>query len=255
MSSFITRRRFLTGAATTLSTLLLSGCDRLSRTQWFPQLLSSAEALNHQAHNWITRDHALAKEFTEADISPVFPSNGTSNPKQPQYQALARNGFSDWRLEVGGLVQQPISLSLMDIRALPSRTQITRHDCVEGWSAIAKWKGAKLSALLERVRPLPVAKYVVFYCADQMDEAGHAYYESVALKDAFHPQTILAYEWNGVLLPIRYGAPIRLRLERQLGYKMAKYVMRIQLVESFESIAGGKGGFWEDRGYEWYAGI
>ncbi len=138
---------------------------------------------------------------------------------------------------------------------LPSRTQITRHDCVEGWSAIGKWKGARLGALLERVGPQPAARYLVFHCADPMDDNGTLYYESIDLEDARHPQTLLAYELNDRPLPIANGAPIRLRVERQLGYKMAKYVMAIELVDSFRHIGGGKGGYWEDQGYEWHAGI
>jgi DMSO/TMAO reductase YedYZ molybdopterin-dependent catalytic subunit len=149
-----------------------------------------------------------------------------------------------------------LALSLAEIRGLPSRTQITRHDCVEGWSAIGEWKGARLSALLEAAHPLPHARYVVFYCADPMEtDPGSSYYESIDLEDAFHPQTILAYDLNGGPLPIKNGAPLRLRLERQLGYKMAKYVMRLELVEHLSSIRGGEGGYWEDQGYEWYAGI
>ena len=177
-------------------------------------------------------------------------------PNNPTYRALAANGFADYRLEVGGLVERPMKLTLAEIRALPSRTQITRHDCVEGWSAIGKWKGARLSALLEAVHLKPNARYVVFHCADPMEDNGTSlYYESVDLEDAFHPQSILAYELNGETLPIKNGAPLRLRLERQLGYKMAKYVMRLEIVEDLSRIAGGKGGYWEDQGYEWYAGI
>jgi Sulfite oxidase and related enzymes len=167
---------------------------------------------------------------------------------------MARNGFADWKLEMNGLVQQPTTVSLTDIQAMPSRTQITRHDCVEGWSAIGKWKGVQLGRMLEQVQPLPSARFVVFHCADP-DEEGQPYYESLDFDDAFHPQTILAYEMNDQPLPIAHGAPLRLRVERQLGYKHAKYVMRIELVESLEHIGGGRGGYWEDQGYEWYAGI
>lgn len=249
------RRRFLARAAGALGALALGGCDRLSQTEWFSRVLGSAEDVNRRLHHVITSSQALAREYAEADLSPVFPSNGTSDPGTPEYRALAANGFADWRLRVGGLVERPSSFSLEELRELPSRTQITRHDCVEGWSAIAKWKGARLSALLEGVRPRPQARYVMFFCADPMNDAGHNYYESIGLEDAFHPQTLLAYEWNDTALPVRYGAPIRLRVERQLGYKMAKYVMSIALVEDFASIGGGKGGSWEDHGYEWYAGI
>ena len=172
------------------------------------------------------------------------------------YRQLAQNAFADYRLVVDGLVDAPASLSLAEIRALPSRTQITRHDCVEGWSAIAKWKGVKLAALLESVRPKPGARFVVFHCADPMASDGtDLYYESIDLEDAFHSQTILAYEMNDAALPIANGAPIRLRVERQLGYKHAKYIMRLELVESFAGIGGGKGGYWEDQGYQWFAGI
>jgi hypothetical protein len=133
------------------------------------------------------------------------------------------------------------------VRALPSRTQITRHDCVEGWSAIGKWKGVPLSTILDAVKPKPEARFVVFHCADPMEDDGtQFYYESVDMEDAHHPQTILAYELNDKTLPIPNGAPIRVRIKRQLGYKQAKFIMRIELVESFEKIGGGKGGYWED---------
>jgi DMSO/TMAO reductase YedYZ molybdopterin-dependent catalytic subunit len=197
----------------------------------------------------------MAQEFSESDLSPFFRSNGTSDPDNPEYQALAANHFIDYRLQVGGLVARPRAYSLDALKALPSRTQITRHDCVEGWSAIGKWKGVQLSRVLEQVEPLPSAKYVVFYCADPMNARGTRYYESIDMEDAWHAQTLLAYELNDEPLPIKNGAPIRVRIERQLGYKMAKYIMQIQLIDRLDGIAGGKGGYWEDRGYEWYAGI
>ncbi len=250
----IDRRRFVIGALQAAGLFVLAGCDNLSRSDWFTSLLGKAEGVTRRAQRLLTPRRAMAKEFTEADLSPVFPPNGTDNPANPVYQALARNGFADWRLEVGGLVQHPAVFSLAELRDMPSRTQITRHDCVEGWSAIGKWTGIQLGELLARVQPLPSARYVVFYCADP-DEDGQHYYESIDFEDAYHPQTILAYELNGKTLPIAHGAPVRLRVERQLGYKMAKYVMRIEVMESFASIAGGQGGYWEDQGYEWYAGI
>jgi len=250
----IDRRRFVIGALQAAGLFVLAGCDNLSRSDWFTSLLGKAEGVTRRAQRLLTPRRAMAKEFTEADLSPVFPPNGTDNPANPVYQALARNGFADWRLEVGGLVQHPAVFSLAELRDMPSRTQITRHDCVEGWSAIGKWTGIQLGELLARVQPLPSARYVVFYCADP-DEDGQHYYESIDFEDAYHPQTILAYELNGKTLPIAHGAPVRLRVERQLGYKMAKYVMRIEVMESFASIAEGQGGYWEDQGYEWYAGI
>jgi len=249
------RRRFLRRALASCGAFVLSGCDQLSQSAWFTKLLGNAEKLTFATQRLLLPRKAMAQEFTEADLSPFFRSNGTSNPDNPEYQALAANHFADYRLQVGGLVAQPRAYSLDELKALPSRTQITRHDCVEGWSAIGKWKGVPLSRVLEQVEPQPAARYVVFYCADPMDVLGTRYYESIDMEDAWHAQTLLAYELNDAPLPIRNGAPIRVRVERQLGYKMAKYIMQIQLVERLNDIAGGQGGYWEDRGYEWYAGI
>lgn len=250
----IDRRRFIVRTLQVSGLSFLAGCNSLSQTEWFSRLLGSAEGLTRRVQRLMTPRKAMAREYTEANLSPVFPTNGATNPGTPEYAALAENNFADWRLKVSGLVGRPSSFLLSELRQLPSRTQITRHDCVEGWSAIAKWKGVKLGELLDRVRPLPSARYVVFYSADP-DEDGQYYYESIDMEDAFHPQTLLAYELNDRTLPVEHGAPIRLRLERQLGYKMAKYIMRIELVENFQSISGGNGGYWEDQGYEWYAGI
>jgi DMSO/TMAO reductase YedYZ molybdopterin-dependent catalytic subunit len=250
------RRRFLARMIGAAGTLFVAGCERLSNSDWFPKILSAGEKASAAVAHAVTSRTSMAQEFTDADRSPTFRSNGTAEPDSDAYRILAANGFADYRLEVGGLVARPGNFSLADLRALPSRTQITRHDCVEGWSAIAKWKGARLAALLEAVRPQPEARFVVFHCADLMEADGtDFYYESIDIEDAFHPQTILAYEMNDAALPIANGAPIRLRIERQLGYKHAKYVMRIELVESFDKIAGGKGGYWEDQGYQWFAGI
>jgi DMSO/TMAO reductase YedYZ molybdopterin-dependent catalytic subunit len=252
----ISRRRFVARALAAAAAPLLAGCERLSESAWFPKLLSAGERASNAVSHLVTSRASMAQEFTEADLSPTFRSNGTADPDSAEYHALAANAFADYRLVVDGLVERPVSLSLADLRALPARTQITRHDCVEGWSAIGKWKGARLAALLDVVQPKPSAKFLVFYCADPMDEGGaNKYYESIDLEDARHPQTLLAYELNGQALPIPNGAPVRLRVERQLGYKHAKYVMRIEFVDSFRHIAGGNGGYWEDQGYQWYAGI
>jgi len=249
------RRRFFRRALSGAAVLALSGCDRLSRTEWFPKFLGISESLSSAAQHLITTRKSMAQEFTEADLSPQFRSNGTAKPNDPQYQAMAARGFSDYRLELRGLIEQPVSFSLAELRELPSRTQITRHDCVEGWSAIGKWKGVQLSMLLERVRPKPEARYVVFRCADAMENDGTLYYESIDMEDAYHPQTILAYQLNDAPLPVANGAPIRVRVERQLGYKMAKFITSIELVSTFDHIGRGKGGYWEDLGYQWYAGI
>jgi DMSO/TMAO reductase YedYZ molybdopterin-dependent catalytic subunit len=252
----IDRRQALKRMIAALGAGMLAGCDRLSTTEWFPRMLGFGETLSHKLTPLFAGRKSMAQEFTPADLSPQFRSNGTAKPNNAQYDALAAGNFADYVLVVDGLVDRPQRLSLADLRALPSRTQITRHDCVEGWSAIGKWKGARLSAVLNAAGLKPNARYVVFHCFDPMEEDGSSpYYESVDLDDAFHEQTILAYELNDQALPVKNGAPLRLRVERQLGYKMAKYVMRLEAVESFAQIHGGKGGYWEDQGYQWYAGI
>jgi DMSO/TMAO reductase YedYZ molybdopterin-dependent catalytic subunit len=245
------RRNLLAG----IGAVLLGGCDALSRSHWFPKVLSVGEQLSRSVQHALTPRKSMAQEFSERDLSPTFRSNGTANPDDAAYQALARDGFAGWRLQVDGLAEQPMAFSLEQLRTMRSRVQITRHDCVEGWSAIAKWKGVPLAEILTLVRPTAAARYVVFHCADPMDSAGNKYYESIDMEDAYHPQTILAYELNDTRLPIANGAPLRVRVERQLGYKMAKFIVRLQLVDSFAGIGGGGGGYWEDQGYEWYAGI
>ncbi len=259
MSSIqLPRRRFLALGAASLGGVLLSGCDRLSGAPDFEAFLSSADWLTYRAQRLLGGNHALAREFTSADLSPDFKVNGTTMPEGEEYAALRENNFADWRLRVDGLVANPLDLSLADLRNLPQRTQITRHDCVEGWSAIGKWQGVPLTVVLARAALLPAARFVVFHCADvleqTLDDTGQ-YYESIDLIDAFHPQTILAHSLNDALLTIGHGAPLRLRVERQLGYKHAKYVMRIEVTDRLDKLGRGKGGFWEDRGYEWYAGI
>jgi DMSO/TMAO reductase YedYZ molybdopterin-dependent catalytic subunit len=220
------------------------------------QVLLGAEALNRRLHGLLGRG-ALAQEFPPSAIAPTFRPNGTTMPPGEAYAALLANGFADWRLRVDGLVVQPLTLTMAQLQAMPARTQITRHDCVEGWSCIGQWKGARLSHLLDLAQPKPQARFVVFHCLDRMDEDDEKswYYESVDLDDAFHEQTILAWELNGRPLPVENGAPLRARIERQLGYKQPKYVHRVELVSELRPIAGGKGGYWEDRGYDWYGGI
>ncbi|MBV8804334.1 MAG: molybdopterin-binding protein [Sinobacteraceae bacterium] len=255
-SRILTRRQMLLRSSSVLGTLLLAGCDRLANAPTFQRVLASAEGLTYRSQRLLLGAGALAREFRESDVSPVFRSNGTSHPDTEIYRRLLENDFAEYRLAVGGLVAKPLTLSLAALRALPSRTQITRHDCVEGWSAIGKWTGVPLSSVLNLAQVMPLARYVVFHCADSLGYSeADTYYESIDLLDAYHPQTILAYDLNGKPLPVRNGAPLRLRVERQLGYKQAKYIVGIQLVASLSGIRGGKGGFWEDQGYEWYAGI
>jgi len=250
------RRRLLRAAAAMAAGGALAGCDALSHDETAVRVLRSAETLTNSVHRVLGR-RAMAQEFSPADIAPRFRPNGTTMPAGASYAAMLASGFADWRLRVDGLVARPLELSLAQLRAMPARTQITRHDCVEGWSAIGQWKGVRLSHLLNLAQLAPEARFVVFHCLDRMDEdsAHSLYYESVDLDDAFHEQTILAWELNGEPLPVENGAPLRARIERQLGYKQPKYVHRVQLVAGFADIAGGKGGYWEDQGYNWYAGI
>lgn len=249
-----TRRQMLARGSTLLAGLALGGCDRLSRSPEFLGVLDSAEALTYRMQRLLV-GQSLAREFTMADRSPVFRSNGTSHPTSVYYNELLARDFTDWRLTVRGLVKRPLELSLPELRAMSARTQITRHDCVEGWSAIGQWTGVPLGHVLTTAGLLPEARFIVFYCADELERNDGGYYESIDLVDAFHPQTILAYDLNGRSLPVGNGAPLRLRVERQLGYKHAKYVMRIEAVATLHGIGRGRGGYWEDRGYEWYAGI
>jgi DMSO/TMAO reductase YedYZ molybdopterin-dependent catalytic subunit len=248
------RRQLLKGAVGAAGVIASAGCDNLTQSQWFPGLLSQAEKLTDLVQRAVTPAKALAREYREADISALFPANGNTDPGTDAYAATAAAGFTDWTLAIAGLVRTPTSWSLGALKDLPARTQITRHDCVEGWSAIGKWTGVPIGDVMRKADPLPAAKYAVFHCAD-VDDGGVFYYESMAVADLYHPQTILAYELNDRPLDIPHGAPLRLRFERQLGYKQAKYVTKIELVESLDGFGQGRGGYWEDQGYEWYAGI
>jgi len=256
--SSVTRRRWLQRTVTALGGLTMGACDRIAESPRVNSTLDWAEEVNHRVQRVLLGRKALAREYTDKDISREFRANGTTNPDTEQYNALAKGGFVDWKLAVGGLVERPLQLSLEELRSMPPRTQITRHDCVEGWSCIGKWKGVQLSRVIERAGLKPDARFIAFYCADTLEltlDGTGQYYETIDLVDALHPQTLLAYDMNDRPLDVPHGAPLRLRLERQLGYKMAKYVMRIEALESFEKLGRGKGGYWEDRGYQWYAGI
>jgi DMSO/TMAO reductase YedYZ molybdopterin-dependent catalytic subunit len=249
---WIARAGGLVAAAGTLP--LLAGCDAINEAPVVRKILSMGEVMHQHSQRALTDRNALAREFNRADLSPIFRSNGTSLPAGADYAAHAASGFADWRVAVTGLVAHPLSLSLADIRAMPRRTQITRHDCVEGWSAIGQWTGVPLHHILAAAGLKDSARFIVFRCADRIGDAD--YYESIDRIDGFHPQTMLAWALNDAVLPIANGAPLRLRVERQLGYKHAKYVRAIEAVASLAEVGAGKGGFWEDRvDYEWYAGI
>ncbi|MGN6279087.1 MAG: molybdopterin-dependent oxidoreductase [Sphingomonas sp.] len=253
MSALVTRRRLVTGGALGVGALL-SGCDKVVQVPGARKILFAGEDMQRGLQRALTNRGALAPEYSVSQMSPVFRSNGTSNPNTPAYNAMVANRFADYRLQVDGMVARPLAISLDQLRQMPARTQITRHDCVEGWSAIGQWHGPMLGTVLKAAGIRRDARYVVFTCADLF--GGNPYYESIDLIDAFHPQTILAWAMNGAALTVAHGAPVRLRVERQLGYKHAKYVMAIDAVASLAGIGLGKGGYWEDRvNYDWYAGI
>ena len=254
MSMVFTRRTLLSGMALGAGGLL-TGCDWLAERKPVQQILFNAENFHRWTQRALTDRHALAREFDPAERSRIFRSNGVRDPGTPEYNGWMAGRFVDWRLRLTGLFERPIALSLADLHAMPHREQITRHDCVEGWSAIGKWRGAPLGPLLRAAGLRQSANYLVFHCADTNGGA-RPYYESIDMIDAFHPQTMLAYALNDRPLPIANGAPLRLRVERQLGYKQAKYLTGIEAVASLKGIYGGKGGYWEDvAGYEWYAGL
>ena len=246
----IKRRSLLAGIAA----LPAAACTELAETGPVGDIFDTAEDWHRTMHRGLASRQALAPEYAPEERSPDIRGNGSLTVDTDEYRAQLANGFADWRLEVRGLVDNPLSLSLAELKALPQRTQITRHDCVEGWSAIAEWKGPQLSELLDAAQLREEAKFIVFRCADRL--YNRDYYESVDMVDAYHPQTIIAHELNGEPLPEKNGAPLRMRIERQLGYKHAKYLTAIEAVASFDDLYGGKGGFWEDIGdYQWYAGI
>jgi len=254
MSEALTRRRLIGSLGAGAGGLLLAGCDRINASPTVQHLLGFGEKLTYDTQRLVIARDALAPEYSASQMSPVFRTNGNIQPGSLLYKAHAASQFAQWKLLVNGMVERPLALSMDDIHKAPRRTQITRHDCVEGWSAIGQWTGLPLGMLLKQAGLKPGARYIVFHCAD--DFGGRPYYESIDLIDAFHPQSILAYAMNGAPLTVAHGAPLRLRVERQLGYKQAKYVMRIEAVDSLANIGGGKGGYWEDvANYQWYAGI
>ncbi len=249
MSLPMKRRGIIAGLGATV----LGGCSKIGRSETGQATFRMAGEWHKNAQR-LLGGGGLVKEYDRSEMSPTFRGNGSVDPQNGDYPEQAAAGFANWRLDVRGLVDNPLSLSLDDVRALPQRTQITRHDCVEGWSAIGEWSGPQLSVLLNQAGLQPAAKFIIFRCADNLN--GDDYYESVDLDDAYHPQTIVAHHLNGEPLPIKNGAPLRMRIERQLGYKHPKYLNAIEAVASLDDIGRGKGGYWEDRaGYQWYAGI
>ncbi len=201
--------------------------------------------------DWLTRlllyRLTTRQEYSQADISPYFWINGTA-PSGERWKELAKGGFADWRLQINGLMKQPLLLSLAELRAMPQKRQITQHCCIQGWSGFAEWTGVPLSEILKQCGVFAQAQYLIFH-SSQVDEQGREYYGSLDIQEAGHPQTILAYGMNGDLLTMEHGAPLRLRVETKLGFKMVKWIKSIELVEDYHSVGEGQGGYREDFQY------
>ena len=243
-------RRQLISRAGALGGILLTGCDSNIYTPPTIRdgLMGVADVLTMASQRFLLSDQALVQEHDINEITKNFPVWNQSNPEDEDYQRLRRGSFAEWRLPVGGLVNQPISLSLEDLKRFPKRTQITSHICEQGWSAIAQWTGAPLIKILEAAGGVkPEARYVVI-------DAYGGWYEGYDMFDVVHPQTILAYGMNGKDLPQGNGAPVRLRVERHCGYKQLKFIKSIQVVSSMDGFGRGTGGLNSDFDFHWYAG-
>jgi DMSO/TMAO reductase YedYZ molybdopterin-dependent catalytic subunit len=246
----VNRRLFV---ASTISSAL-TACSpigtALNDNAAFHRLLGSTQGLNQA----VIGTRGLAREYPERDISPDFPIDSLPTPADATYTGWETDGFRGFSLVVDGAVAQRRVLPLGALHRMEQVTQITRHDCVEGWSVIAKWSGVRLGDVLALAQPRSDARYVVFHCMDK-DDQGTPYYESLDLHQARHPQALLALRMNDRPIPPDHGAPVRLKVPTQLGYKSAKWIKRIEVVGSYANIYQGGGGYWEDQGYEWYAGI
>jgi DMSO/TMAO reductase YedYZ molybdopterin-dependent catalytic subunit len=253
MGKLITRRKLVTtGLAAAAGASGIAVAGRLAARYGlippdYAGIYGAGETLTYAAQRILTSHHSLAREFSRSDISKVIPVNGPP-PQNDAYQRLLAGDFMDWRLGIDGLVARPASFSLAELKRLPSSTQITHQACEEGWSFIAEWTGVRLSSVLNLVGVRQEARYVVFFPFDES-------WDSVDMADAWHPQTLLAYAMNGKDLPTPHGAPVRLRVARQLGYKSVKYLSRITVTDTLKNIGEGLGSYAPEVGYSWYAGI
>ena len=244
----LSRRGLILGGSALGAGSLLGGCDILDGGPGRGGLYGLSDTLTFATQRFLLRDQPLVREFGPEAISAVFPTINTTDPDNPDYQRSKALGFSDWKLPVSGLVARPAAFSLAELKAMPARTQITLHSCEQGWSAIGGWTGVPLAHLLTHVGLKPEARFVVVRSVD-------GWWDSYDLFDALHPQTILAYGMNGGALPVAHGAPVRLRVERQLGYKSLKYISAIEAVERVDRLGKGRGSMVAELGFPWYAGI
>jgi len=246
----VRRRLFIASSLSSALTACSPIGTALNNNERFHSLLGVGQNVSHA----LIGTRGLAREYSDRDVDREFRVNGLATPSDSHYMDLLASHFRTYRLVVDGAVERRHTFTLAELQQMHNVTQTTRHDCVEGWSAIGKWSGVRLSNVLAAVQPRADAKYVVFHCLDR-DEQNTPYYESLDLHQAMHPQALLALRLNGAPLDPDHGAPVRLRVPTQLGYKSAKWVGRIEVVGSFANIYSGNGGYWEDQGYEWYAGI
>lgn len=253
MSEFITRRRLMTTGLTAAAGFVgLEAAARIADHYGFLSpnhsgLFAAGEAITYGAQRILMSHHSAAREFSRGDISKIIPVNGEP-PKTDDYQRLLAGLFADWRLRVDGLVDRPSSFSLAELKRLPSRSQITHQACEEGWSFIAEWSGVPLSYMLNLVGVRRNAKWVVFFTLDDQ-------WDSIDMPEAFHSQTLLVLGMNGQELPPRHGAPMRVRVPRQLGQKSKKYLSRIFVTDTVKNIGKGWGGSDPEDGFSWYMGI
>ncbi len=214
---------------------MLTGCS-LSDDASVEAFLSRVSRMNDKVQAWLFDPNRLAPTYTEAEITRPFPFNAFYGIDE----VTVVNG-DDFRLQVGGLVREKKSWTLDELYALPHAEQITRHICVEGWSAIGRWGGTPFATFLQRIGADTSAKYIGFRCADD-------YYESIDMATALHPQTLLTFTYDGERLPPKYGYPMKLRMPTKLGYKNPKHIMELFVTNTYP------GGYWVDQGYNWFGG-
>jgi len=249
----ISRRRLIAGGvAATAGAVGLSVAARLAQRYGLVPpdhcgVYGPGETLTYASQRLLTR-HSLAREFPRSMIS-TSPFANATPPPNDLFKRHQKSGFLDWKLAVGGMVANPASLSLSDLKTLPVRSQITEIACEEGWSYIAEWIGTPLSEVLKAVGLSPQSRYVAYFSIDK------DWWDSIDMADALHPQTLLTWGMNDGDLPVSFGGPLRLRVPRQLGYKSVKYITRLAVTDSLKNLGSGLGSSEPDFGYSWYAGI